>query len=181
MYLYPWHHLAQTHCDLLEALSFHQVNNVEVFLVWDFFKCTDAKNPGRKEKGLFQWACYCVVTNQHRLWLEKRIRKLPSTHTCTYTQCSWCSSSKSQPAMTELGLKKNWWISLTSSRGSTYVTFSAFFKPVINELYLSVQHFVPFIYTRLPQQGFVFMLVWNDIKLGWPDVPKSKLLSRVRP
>ncbi len=165
MYLYPWHRLAQTHCKPLKAPSLHQVNHVEVFLVCDFLKCTDAKNPGRKEKGLFQRACYCAVTNQHRLWLEKRIRKPPPTHTHTrthtHTQCSWCSSSKSPPAMTEIGLKKNRRISLTSICGSTCATRSAFFKPMINELHLSVQHFFPLFLHVCPSR--TLFSCWHEM------------------
>ncbi len=167
MYLYPWYSLPQTHCKPLKALSLHQVNHVKVFLVWDFLKWTNVKNPGRKEKGLFQRACYFAVTNQHRLWLEKRIRKTPPPPPPpTHTQCSWCSSSKSPPAMTELGLKKNRWISLTSICGSTCATRSAFFKPMINELHLSVQHF-PLYFLHVCPSSVLFScwheMTWNDV------------------
>lgn len=169
VYVYPWHGFSQTHCEPLKAPSLHQVNHVEVFLVWDFLKCTDAKNPGRKEKGLFQRACYCAVTNQHRLWLEKRIRKPPPTHTHTHahTQCSWCSSSKSPPAMTELGLKKKTDESLLPLAAEARVRLAQPFLSLWLMSYTFLYSIFPLYFLHVCPSRALFScwheMTWNDV------------------
>lgn len=59
VYLYPWHHLAQTHCEMLEALSLHQVNHVEVFLVWDFLVYRCQKSRQERERAVPEGLLLC--------------------------------------------------------------------------------------------------------------------------